>query len=105
MSGKTARRLRKEKANRLASGKHDNLQTKALGAAAATMLAISIAPTIAQAETSSPAVSTDSATVAVAATATPAASTTATPSAGQLRLRPNPALRPPQLRRAPRPRR
>lgn len=77
MSGKTARRLRKEKANRLASGKHDNLQTKALGAAAATMLAISIAPTIAQAETSSPAVSTDSATVAVAATATQ----TATPAA------------------------
>lgn len=81
MSGKTARRLRKEKANRLASGKHDNLQTKALGAAAATMLAISIAPTIAQAETSNPAVSTDSATVAVTTTATPAASTTATPSA------------------------
>ena len=47
MSGKTARRLRKEREG--CSANHNDLQTKAVGAAAAAALAIAIAPGVAQA--------------------------------------------------------
>ena len=60
MSGKTARRLRKEREG--CSANHNDLQTKAVGAAAAAALAIAIAPGVAQATEASTAKSPEQAT-------------------------------------------